>query len=678
MVSLLIAGGAAALPAQTAPAAPPVTTLDPFVVLGRASDRLGAAATAAQGTVGAAELAARPLLRRGELLEVIPGVVITQHSGGGKANQYFLRGFNLDHGTDFAVGVDGVPVNLRTHAHGQGYADLNFLIPEAVRQVDYHKGPFHAEAGDFSAAGAAMFRLTDRVAVPFATLTLGENAYARFVAGGTRPAGTGATTGVLERSHEDGPWRQGDDFGRVNVYGRRLWRTDAGETRLTALAYRGTWRATDQIPARAVAAGALDRFAGVDDSGGGKTERYSLVLDQVRPGADSTVRWSAYAVRYRLDLYSNFTYFLDDPVAGDQFNQRDARTLLGGEATRTWRDAAGETELGLQVRSDLISEVGLHRTERRVRLATVRADDVDETSAGLFLRRETRWRPWLRTVAGLRADGYRFDVASDEPRNSGRTDAGIFSPKAGVVLGPWAKTELYFNAGTGFHSNDARGTVIRVDPADGVTPADRATPLVRARGAEFGIRTAARPGWVSTLSFWQLELDSELVFVGDAGATEPTGRTRRRGVEWSNFGRVTPWLVVDADLALTHARYRDDGGAGTRIANAIGTTVTAGAIVGREHGAFGALRLRYFGAQPLLEDNSVRAPASTSVNLRVGWRTATWEASIDVLNVFDRANNDIAYAYGSRLPGEPAEGVDDVHFHPAEPRMVRVTITRRF
>lgn len=656
--------------------------LSPLVVQGRNTDLVGVASTASQGIVGATELEARPFLRRGELLEVIPGVVITQHSGDGKANQYFLRGFNLDHGTDFSLTVDGMPVNMRSHAHGQGYADLNFLIPELVQQVDYNKGPFHAEVGDFSAAGAAEFRQFSTLPHDFVTLTLGENNYARFAAGASRRDGTTNSVGAFEFAHDDGPWQLRENSNRFNGLLRRQWAVGNADYRLTAMGYHGKWRSTDQIPLRAVEAGRLDRFGNLDDTDGGESDRFSLAFDGAHKGAVATTRFNAYAIYYRLNLFSNFTYFLDDPVNGDQFNQRDQRWLVGGSLTHSWSNTwgapKGETIIGAQARVDSIGELGLFRTVRRVRTGTIRNDDVDEASVGLFAKNDTRWNDWFRTNAAIRGDGYRFKVDSDDPRNSGARLADIFSPKLGVVLGPWAKTEFYANAGYGFHSNDARGATIRVDPADGVMPVARVTPLVRSRGAEIGFRTSAIPGLVSSVSLWALNLDSELVFVGDAGGTEATGRTRRYGVEFANYYRFNHWLVLDGDLSFTHARYRDDDGAGTHIANSIGMVVTAGATVGAGEGWFGAVRLRYFGSQPLIEDNSVRAPSSSSINARVGWRAKDWDAALDVLNVLGRKNYDIGYFYSSRLPGEPGGGVDDIHFHPAEPFTIRFSLTRRF
>jgi hypothetical protein len=676
--------GAAAVPseAQTAAGSGPVPQLAPEIVQGRETDLVGTATSAAQGVVGAAELDVRPFLRRGELLEVIPGVVVTQHSGDGKANQYFLRGFNLDHGTDFAMNVDGMPVNLRSHGHGQGYADLNFVIPELVRQVDYSKGPYFAEVGDFSAACAAGFLLFDALPHNFVSVTVGDNRFGRLAIGGTRRGEGAITTGAFEFTHDDGPWLLAENANRFNALVRHRWTQGTAEYRVTAMGYHGRWRSTDQIPLRAVEAGTLDRFGHVDPTDGGTSGRASLSFDATWRGTGATTRLNAYVLYYRMNLFSNFAYALDDPIDGDQFNQRDRRWVAGGELTRIWAGQGpggrSETSIGLQARADFIGELALRHTTARLPLATVRDDDVDESSLGVFARNDLRWSDWLRSSVGVRADGYHFDVQGDQPLNAGRRTAGIVSPKAAVVLGPWAKTDVYLNAGYSFHSNDARGTTIRVDPADGVTPVDRVTPLARSRGAEVGLRTAIVPGLVSTLSVWGLELDSELVFVGDAGGTEPTGRTRRHGVEWSNYYRFTSWLALDGDVALTRARYRDDNGSGTRIANSVGAVFTGGVNVGGAAGWFGSVRARYFGPQPLIEDYSVRAPSSISWNARLGWRAKSWDVALDVLNVFDRDNYDIVYYYRSRLAGEPAEGVDDLHFHPAEPLTARVSFVRRF
>ncbi|HWA08755.1 MAG TPA: TonB-dependent receptor [Opitutaceae bacterium] len=670
-------GVSSAAPASTVP-------LGEVVVFGRSRDLIGDATSAAEGEIGAPELAVRPFLRRGELLEVIPGVIITQHSGDGKANQYFLRGFDLDHGTDFASSVDGLPVNMRTNAHGQGYSDLNFIIPEFVENISYQKGQSFAENGDFSAAGAAQFHLFDALPRNFAKIELGENEYARLVLGDTEKHGAGGLTTLgFEAGYNNGPWVQAEDASHFSGLARQSWSAGDNEFKLTALGYHGDWNSTDQVPFRAIAAGTIDRFGNIDPTDGGSSDRDSLSFDWINRGSNATTRLNLYAIYYRLSLFSDFTYFLVDPVNGDQFNQRERRGVFGGSLERTWTGALGahksETTVGAQLREDAIN-VGLFDTVQRRYLATVRSDDVNEGSIGLFAKNVLHVNDWFRIESGLRGDAYRFKVDSDLPANSGTRTATIASPKLNLTFGPWDKTELYLNGGYGFHSNDARGVLTTVDPGSGL-PVERAKPLVRALSAEAGVRTSFLPGLVSTVSFWALDLDSELVFSGDSGGTEASGPTRRYGVELANFYRATPWLAFDADLSFTHARYRDREGdapnAGTYLPNSIGTVLTAGSVVNLPSGWFGSLRVRYFGPQPLIEDDSVQGPSSLTFNGRVGWRHRDWEAAVDVLNLLDRANDDIAYYYESQLKTETAP-VADIHLHPAEERTFRVSVTRRF
>ncbi len=671
---------ATSLFAQTEPITP-TPQLEEIVVRGRADDLIGVAASASEGSVGHAELETRPLSRRGELLEVIPGMVVTQHSGDGKANQYFLRGYNLDHGSDFAISVDGLPVNMPTHGHGQGYADLNFLIPELVERVDFEKGPFYPEVGDFSGAGAAQFRLFDELPSGIALGSFGSHGYGRVLIADSPKVGPGTLLYAFEITHYDGPWDHAQDANRYNAMLRYRWANGDDQFRITAMSYHGDWNSTDQIPKRLVDDGKLSRFGSLNPSDGGASDRDSLAFDWVRDDGHTATRLNLYGIYYRLNLFSDFTYFLEEPDTGDQFEQVDKRFILGGTLDRLWRTEwfGRETEnmLGLQARNDIIPEVGLNRSENRRVIGEMRKDRVNEFTIGLFAKNKVRWNDWFRTEMGLRGDLYHFDVDSSIPENSGDDSAAILSPKLSFIFGPWKKTELYVNLGTGFHSNDARGVVINVDPATG-EKTGKASPLVRTQGAEIGVRTAALPGLVSTVSFWALESDSELVFTGDSGATEAAGATRRYGIEWANYYKPTSWLTLDADLALTHARFTDAGREGSRIPNSIATVFTAGATIDTPCGIFGSLRYRYFGPQPLIEDNSARAASSSLVNARLGYRYKNYELALDVLNLFDQRVNDITYFYSSRLRGEPAEGVDDYHSHPAEPRSFRLSATIRF
>jgi outer membrane receptor protein involved in Fe transport len=656
--------------------------IEKIEVIGHYGNALGTSDAASQGTVTAKLIANRPVLRAAEILEFVPGVVITQHSGGGKANQYFLRGFNLDHGTDFATFVAGMPVNMPTHAHGQGYSDLNFLIPELVTRIDYFKGPYFASAGDFASAGSARIELADTLPSSLADLTVGQRGYQRALFAGSPPLAGGTLLAALEAGHNDGPWRHPEDLRRWNGVLRYSRGTALDGWKVTAMGYESRWNATDQIPLRAVDSGLLDRFGTVNPSDGGETSRYSVSFDLGRSGAASAVDAHAYLIRSRLDLFSDFTYFLDDPLRGDQFEQAERRTVAGANVAYRWavpwagRDIAHS--VGVQLRHDRIEPVGLYRTVERARVETTREDRVRESSAGLYYENTLRWSEVLRTLAGARYDRYRFDVRSASPENSGRTSAAIVSPKLGAVLGPWAKSELFANWGRGFHSNDARGATIRRDPSSG-EPAERVTPLVRSSGAEIGLRVEPAPGLQSSIALWKLDLASELVFVGDAGTTQASRPSRRRGVEWNNHYALGPRLLVDLDVSVSRARFSGDDAAGDRIPGAVERVVSAGVALNDVGPWSGSVQVRHFGPRPLIEDNSVRSQATTLAYARVGYRLSpAWRLSLDVFNLFDRKASDIDYYYRSRLPGEPAAGVEDIHFHPVEPRTFRLTVSARF
>ncbi|GEJ55688.1 TonB-dependent receptor [Anaeromyxobacter diazotrophicus] len=657
-----------------------------LVVEGHYQDRVGTSDAASAGSFTRQLVEDRPLLRPGEVLELVPGLVITQHSGAGKANQYYLRGFDLDHGTDFQTNLDGVPLNLRTHAHGQGYTDLNFLIPELVSRVDYWKGPYDASRGDFASAGGADLHYAEALPSNVLDLTGGTYGYGRALLAGTQHLLGGHLTYAGELMYEDGPWVRPDAYRRWNGVLRYGHDLGSGELAVTAMAYDGRWNGTDQIPQGAVAQGRVGRFGSLDPTTGGSSHRYSLSVNleqEVGPGRLQAV---AYAVRYDLDLFSDFTYFLEHPDTGDQFEQHDDRWTCGASAS--WRvagEVAGlpaEARLGGEARQDRLRPVGLYRTDARRRLATTRQDDVDETSGGVYAEAGLRPRPWLRAVAGVRWDAYGFDVRSSDPRNSGQATAGRASPKASLVFGPWARTELFLNGGFGFHSNDARGVTTHVDPVGGgdVRPV---TPLVRTRGAELGVRNDLLPGVQTSLALWVLALDSELVFTGDAGTTEPSRPSRREGVEWSARWQPVRWLLLDLDVALSRARFTSPPGPtddhpGDHVPGSIESAVSAGASIHQLGPWSASVFLRYFGPRPLVEDDAVRSPASALLNAQLGYRVAApLLLTLDVFNVLDARVDDVAYFYSSRVsPGAAASG--DVHFHPAEPRSARLTASLTF
>jgi len=650
-------------------------------VIGTYQTGVGTTDAASAGTVTARRIETRPALRPGELLEYIPGVIITQHSGDGKANQYFLRGFNLDHGTDFAIDVAGMPVNMPTHAHGQGYADLNFLIPELVSGIDYRKGPYYAEVGDFSSAGAASIHYANSLPYTIGAVTIGEHAYKRALLAGSPSFGGGTLLYGIELMGQDGPWDNPENFKKFNTALRYSRGDNADGFSVTAMAYKADWDSTDQIPRSAVDSGLIGRFGAIDPSDGGETSRYSLSYEQHHDFGGGRVVVDAYAIRSKLNLWSNFTFFLDDTTNGDQFEQAEERTVIGlHPRVEFYSKLAGMDsmfKIGLQARRDDIDPVGLYSTVAQQRLSTTREDKVVETSVGIYAEETLHVTDKFRTILGLRGDQYHFDVNSNIPVNSGNVDDSIVSPKLSLIFGPWAKTEYFLNWGNGFHSNDARGTTITVDPKT-LAPADPVDPLVQSTGAEIGARSEIIPNLESSLSLWQLELDSELLFVGDAGTTEPSRPSKRTGVEWTNHYRPKPWLLVDLDLCVSRARFTDEDPAGDYIPGSIEKVASFGVTVDSLGPWYGMLQYRYFGPRPLIEDDSVRSSSTQLTNLRVGYKIdPKWRLHLDVFNLFDREDSDIEYFYESRVqPTDPA--FEQIHFHPVEPRTLRLTLTGYF
>ncbi|TWI64410.1 outer membrane receptor protein involved in Fe transport [Pseudoduganella lurida] len=642
--------------------------------------QLGIADSASEGIVTQRQLEARTTYRPGELLEATPGLIVSQHSGEGKANQFYLRGFNLDHGTDLRTTVDDMPVNQRSHAHGQGWTDLNFVIPELATTLSYKKGPYSASTGDFGSAGATDLTYANRLTSGIANLSVGQNGYGRGLIADSLAAGGGNLLYALETMHNDGPFTQGDNYRKVNGVLRYSEGYANNGFHISAMAYRAKWNSTDQIPQRAVDNGTLGRFDAVDPTDGGGAHRYSLSGAWQRTTDEATTRVSAYAIANRLELFSNFTYYLDDPVNGDQFAQPDRRVTTGFDASHAWHThtdtTTSTTTLGVTAQNDNIHN-GLYNTKARQVTATTRQDHIVETSAALWLENQTRWNPWLRSVAGVRADRYRFDVASDRAENSGKANDTLVSPSGSLIFGPWRKTEFYVNAGQGFHSNDARGTVISVDPKTNEA-VDRVTPLARSRGMDLGVRTEIIPGLQTSLSLFRLDFDSELVFVGDAGTTEAGRPSRRRGIEFSNYYKPVKWLSLDADLAYARGRYKDSDPAGDHIPGAVEGVAQFAATFTPEGPWSGAIRARWFGPRPLVEDNSVRSAASMTLNGRVAYQFGRrTHLELEAFNLTNRRDAAITYYYASQLKGETAQA-DDYHFHPLESRSVRLSLTHNF
>ena len=643
---------------------------------------VGVATSASVGAITAEQLDARPIMRPGEVLEAVPGFITSQHSGEGKANQYYLRGFNLDHGSDFATTVAGVPMNESSGAHAHGYSDVNLLIPELVSGVQYTKGPYFAEHGDFSAAGSANISYVNVLDRPLLSVSSGGQGWARVFGAVSPQVGAGNVLMALETSTNDGPWDLPDDMRKVNAVVRYSQGDLQNGFSITGMGYSADWKSTDQIPLRAVDAGNLSRFGNIDPTDAGRTSRYSVAFDGLRSGGTGSTRLTAYTLQGGLNLFQNFTYFLEHPVDGDQVEQEGRRWVSGARLVhrRLGRalDRPIESAVGASVRNDAVGTVGLYNTVARRRTNTIRNDRVDQTTVGLFGQTEIEWTRVFRTTLGVRGDFYSYTVDAVRDLNSGAGTSGLLSPKLTAVLGPWQGTELYLNYGQGFHSNDPRAATTVVDPVTGERVASE-DPLVPARGGEIGLRTVALPGLQSTVALWYLAFDSELIFVGDAGIAEASRPSRRLGVEWTNYLRLASWLTGELDLSLSRARFSDFDAAGDFIPGALDRVIGGALTVTPARRVFGSVRLRHFGPRPLIEDNSVQSAATTILNGEIGVRiNERFNVVLEAFNLLNSDVSDIDYFYTSRLPGEPADGVEGIHFHPSIPRTARVMLNVDF
>jgi outer membrane cobalamin receptor len=683
-----------------------ITSLPEVVVEGRQDSLLGIADSASQGTTGSEQLGDRPILRSGEVLETIPGVIITQHAGGGKANQYFLRGFNLDHGTDFAMFLDGMPLNLPSHAHGEGYSDMNTVIPEFVQRIDWEKGPYYADVGNYGSAGSAHLVFYKALPQNFATVEAGMYGYERGVFGVSQKLGQGNLLYGGEVYHHDGPWVNPDNYFKFNGLLTYSQGDDANGFSVTARGYHGKWNSSDQMPESAVPI--VGFFGAIDPTDGGNSQRYSLQAELHRQDEKSATKIMAYGFYYDLDLFSNFTYFLTDTNRGDQFEQQDKRWVGGLDVRHTifseWFGREVKNTFGLQVRNDWINN-GLYQTQNRVRVskldsatgtilpATTEADRFTDTQVGLYVENRIQWAEKFRSVAGLRGDLDYFDVTClNNLTNSGTSASFLPSPKLSLIFGPWARTEIYVSGGFSYHSNDGRGATQTVQPvsADNPypgTPTEKIPGLIQTKGAEIGVRVLAVPHLQSTVSLWYLHSDSELLQDGDTGGTVASKEpSNRYGVEWANYFTPTRHLAFDFDMAYSIARFTsvdaDDASpgspGGTRVPEAVGLVIASGVTLHDWNGFSASLRLRYFGPRDLTSDGIYRSRETILLNAGAGYQiNRTWRISVQVLNLLNRRDHDIDYAYESRVTPTAAPVFQDV-YHPVEPIQARVALTARF
>jgi TonB family protein len=663
-------------------------------------------------SIGDRDLTLRPVASAQDLLRATPGLVVVQHSGGGKANQYFLRGFDADHGTDVALSFDGVPINMVTHAHGQGFADTNFIIPEAVERLDVTKGPYFANQGDFATAGAVNFVSRDEV----------EHASLGFGVGGSPGHGAPTYRALLmaspktdssksllaaEIGRQNGPFDRPEEWDRYKVMSKlTVTLGSTSSVTLGALSYAGNWNGSGQLPARAVASGLVPRFGSLDPSEGGNTARHQAFLQyRLVPSASSELTALAYVGSYRFNLFSNFTFYLRDPMRGDGIEQVDRRTFYGGKVSyRTVRELGGvklATTIGADMRGDQI-RAELWNGEKRTRLSPVGLSRVEPTSIGAFAAAEITPVEWLRFDVGGRGDLLSYAVEDRLARDGAPSPGGVgaatqFSPKASVVATPLKAQsftlETFANYGHGFHSNDVRGAF--------ASPA--VTPLARAIGAEVGARGRVLRRLDLSAALWQLDLETETVWAGDEGTTDVSGSTHREGVELDARYEPFPWLTAEAGVTFTRSKYQDDATYGSGLALAPKQTWSGG-LSGRHPLGGGTARyaLRFYGIgdRPASDDGALVARGFTDVNLHVGYRHRWFDFGVALENLLDARYRSAQFATVGRLATDPAAGApvpsgfscgrdgrlapspgggfagcEDVHFTPAYPFSIRLMAT---
>ncbi|TMN82866.1 MULTISPECIES: TonB-dependent receptor [unclassified Pseudoalteromonas] len=651
--------------------------IEKLTVYGHRDGLIGEAISASSGIIGQGEIDQRPMLRSAEMLELIPGMAVTQHSGSGKANQYFIRGFNLDHGTDFATSIDGIPINMRSHGHGQGYTDLNFIIPESISTINYKKGSYSASQGDFSSAGSAQFKLTDNLKHQQIELSIGDDNYKRAVVLGSTNLTKGKIIAAAEWQGYDGPWDDiNEDVNKKNALLRYVGTALNGDLSLSAMAYDNTWNSADQIPQRAVSQSLITQLGSLDTTLGGNSSRYSLSSNW----QGEHVKASAYVINYDLNLYSNFSYFLNDPINGDQFNQQDSRNIYGTNISYQFETKTSDINMqhttGIEVRHDNIDNVGLYNTQARERLSTVRQDALKQTSYSSFWESKFLFTPKLEATAGVRYDYFDTNVTSNTGANSGKANDDLVSFKGSVNYRFTDLLAAYANWGQSFHSNDARGSTINVDPVTGEL-AEQVDLLVKSEGAEVGLRFADDRNFNLSAALWWLTLDSELLFVGDAGNTEPSDASKRYGLEMSAYYWVNDQFSIDLEASFTHSRL-DINDNNNYIEGAVPVVASAGLNWHLTEQWQSSIRVRHIGKRTLTDDGDKRSNPLTVVNSSVSYKQTHWKVDFELLNLFNSTDHDIDYYYASRLPGEPAQGVEDNHFHPIEPRTTRLTLSLLF
>lgn len=628
-------------------------------------------------TISRLDLNITPVNSSQEVLRKVPGLFIGQHAGGGKAEQIFLRGFDVDHGTDVSISVDGMPVNMVSHAHGQGYSDLHFIIPETVNKIDFGKGGYYASEGDFNTAGYVNFKTKDYLEESSVTFSAGQFNTLRTVGLFDLLENVNNKNAyvAMEYIATDGPFESPQNFNRLNLFGKYvIYSPENDKLTLTASHFTSRWDASGQIPQREVDNGNITRFGAIDDTEGGETERtnFNVAFDKYI-SENTTFSANAFYSHYAFELYSNFTFFLEDPVNGDQIKQKEDRNIFGANTTLSYSTFLGSTEFnlttGLGVRHDIVDDVELSKTlNRRETLEIIQLGDINQTNIDAFVNAEFEFGKF-KVAPALRLDYFKF-LYNDELQTNYETQSEnktILSPKLNFYYNAKDNLQLYLKSGLGFHSNDTR--VVVANGGEDILP--------RSYGTDLGFIWKPIPKLVLNSALWYLFLEQEFVYVGDAGIVEPSGKTRRYGVDLGLRYQINDWLFLDTDATYTKARSIDEPEGEDFIPLAPDFTLTGGLSVNDLDGFSGGLRFRYLDDRPANEDNSIVAEGYFVTDFNINYELKNVTLGIAVENLFDVEWNETQFATESRLQNE-AQPVEEIHFTPGTPFFIKGMVSYRF
>lgn len=627
-------------------------------------------------TLSPIDIQLRPTNTAQDILRIVPGLFIAQHAGGGKAEQIFLRGFDIDHGTDINLEVDGLPVNMVSHAHGQGYSDLHFLIPELIQYADFDKGPYFADKGDFTTAGYVDFQTRNSLERNFVKAEGGRFGTFRGVAGvNVVSAKSTGNTGYIasEFSRSDGFFESPQDFKRLNITGKYSTQLRAsGRLTIGTSYFASRWNASGQIPERAVKNGNISPFGAIDDTEGGETGRINLFVKHDKQFADgATLHQQVFGIYYDFNLYSNFTFFLSDPVNGDQIQQEESRMIYGYKINyHNTNRAFGHdliTHIGGGVRLDDVRDIALSSTIRRQFLTDIQRGNLNEGNINAFISETFALNKRWSLNAGLRVDYFTFGYDSQLTNEKKNENAVIISPKLNLSYQVNENTSLYIRSGTGFHSNDARAVVER--NANKILP--------RAYGVDVGVHTKLADKLILHAALWRLDLDQEFVYVGDAGIVEASGKTQRQGIDLSVRYQVLPWLFADADVTVANPKAKGVAEEEAFIPLAPTLSGIGGLTVKAKNGINGSLRYRYLADRAANETNSVTADGYWLIDAMINYTQSKFEIGLSVENLFEVDWKEAQFDTESRLQGE-TDPVSEIHFTPGNPLFAKLKVSLFF